>query len=101
MEPDTENTYIELHWGQLTVRHRDNPYYSPNYQTLLAVAKLRDQGTDNIIGDVQLRIDHENNVVAIGQPRSLTKGIHYTRVLDIVTLTLESGGIYTVQRWSI
>lgn len=100
MEPAIENTYVTLEWGQKTVRHKDSQFFSPNHQTILAKAILRDDETDGVYGDVQLTIDHANQIIKIGRPRSLVKGIHYTRVLDLVTLILESGGPYTVEKWS-
>lgn len=101
MNPTVKNTYITLIWGQCTVRHKDYEYYTPNSQTIFAKAVLRDNETDGVYGEVQLHIDHANQIIRIGTPRSHTEPqIHFTRVLDLVTLILESGGPYTVERWS-
>jgi hypothetical protein len=100
MEPTKENTYVTLEWGELKVRHKDNQYYTPNSRTILARALLRDNEDDGVYGYVQLQIDHDANVIDIGRPRSLVKGIHFTRVLDLVTAILDSGTSYIVTPWS-
>lgn len=101
MNPTVENTYVTLEWGESTIRHKDNQYYTPNLMTMNARALLRDVEDDGVYGQVDLHIDHPNQVIQIRTPRSHVPQLHFTRILDLVTAILESGGPYTVEPWSV